>query len=162
MKSWDVWTDGQRVWKQWSVPTVTVVGRVDQKLFEKPRKGNGEKESFLSFKNCKTNFSFLCLLPSFLIHSANPQLRPVLIIVFTHVVCPSVPTFQNLAKQHKLRQCSLQVRMWVRLAEWIIADTCLVYSFIFGKVEKSFAILYFCRNQKRRFGENWNPSEQPK
>ena len=30
----------------------------------------------------------------FFIHSANPQPRPVVIIVFVHVVRTSVPTFQ--------------------------------------------------------------------
>ena len=40
-----------------------------------------------------------CYMWSVLIHSADPQSRLVLIIVFTHDVRPSVPTNQDFAKQ---------------------------------------------------------------
>ena len=66
----------------------------------------------------------LLLLPfEFLIHSADPQSRPVGIIVFAHVsVRTSVPTFQNIVKQTSRELMGL----CVRLAEWIIDDSCLV------------------------------------
>ena len=38
-----------------------------------------------------------------LIHSANPKSRSVEIVVFALVVRPSIPTFQNLAKQNKAK-----------------------------------------------------------
>ena len=60
-----------------------------------------------------------------LIHSANPQSRPVGIIVFAHVVRPSVPTFQNLEKQNKAKPM-FATGETAGLAEWIIDDTCLV------------------------------------
>ena len=55
-------------------------------------------------------------LHSLLIHSANPQSRPVGIIVFEHVVHTYVrvrPHFSNLAKQNNRKQCSLLARLWV-------------------------------------------------
>ena len=54
-----------------------------------------------------------------LIHSADQQSRLVGIIVFAHVICPSVHTFKNLAKLFATGET-------VALAEWIIDDTCLV------------------------------------
>ena len=62
----------------------------------------------------------------------DPQSRPVVIIVFTHVR-PYVrlsPLSQNLANKtnFKWKQCSL-------LAEWIIDDTCLV-CFVLLDIEK--------------------------
>ena len=41
-------------------------------------------------------------------------------------VCPSIPTFQNLAKQNKAKTM-FATGETVGLAEWIIDDTCLVY-----------------------------------
>ena len=65
-----------------------------------------------------------------LIHSANPQSRPIGIIVFAHVVRlsvrPSVPTFQNLAKLNKVKTM-FPTGDTVGLAEWVIDDTCLVF-----------------------------------
>ena len=64
----------------------------------------------------------------FLIHSAAPQSRPVVIIVFTHVVRTQVPTFQNLAKRYKFQVKTMFITgEIVGLAEWIIDDTCLVF-----------------------------------
>ena len=60
-----------------------------------------------------------------LIHSADPQSRPVGIIVFAHVVSTSVSTFQNLAKQNKAKT-KVTTSETVGLAVWIIDDTCLV------------------------------------
>ena len=49
-----------------------------------------------------------------LIHSANPQSRPVVITVFAHAVRPSIrPHFSNLAKQCNRKQWSLLARLWV-------------------------------------------------
>ena len=62
-----------------------------------------------------------------LIHSADPQSRPVGIIVFAHVVRTSVPTFQNLAKQNKTKTMSA-IGQTVGLVEWIIDDACLVFT----------------------------------
>ena len=53
---------------------------------------------------------FFPRLLSILIHSAYPQSRMIVIIVFAHVVRTYVPTFQTLAKQNK---CSLLARLWV-------------------------------------------------
>ena len=47
-----------------------------------------------------------------LIHSADPQSRPIVIIVFAHVVRPFVPTFQN-ETNFKRKQWSLLARLWV-------------------------------------------------
>ena len=69
--------------------------------------------------------AFLCIL----IHSAYPQSRPIVIIVFAHVVRPYsyVHTFQNLAKQKQISSEN-NAHYWrvVGPAEWIIDDTCLV------------------------------------
>ena len=66
----------------------------------------------------------------FLIHSADPQSRSVVIIVFVGAVRPSVPTFQNLAEQNKIQlKTMLTTGDTVGVAEWIIDDTWLVLSF---------------------------------
>ena len=65
------------------------------------------------------------LEPMFLIHEADPQSRPVVIIMFAHVVRSSV-------RPHFLKQNKFQVKTMfaigktVGLAEWIIDDTCFV------------------------------------
>ena len=90
-----------------------------------------------------------------LIHSADPQSRPVVIIVFTHVVRPSVPTFQNLAK-HKV-QAKIVIAT-VGLAEWIIADT-----HVLSLLNWAGAILNYCWillkcsfcNDLLQFSFNW-------
>ena len=67
-----------------------------------------------------------------LIHSTAQQSRPVVIIVFTHVVRTSDrpyvdPTFQNQAKQNKYQvKTMFTTGEIVGVAEWIIDDTCLV------------------------------------
>ena len=52
-----------------------------------------------------------------------------MLVLFPHVVCTSVsqsiPTFQNLAKQNKLRGVT------VGPTGWIIHDTCLVFMWLF-------------------------------
>ena len=57
----------------------------------------------------------------FLIHSADPQSRPVVIIIFSHVR-PSVPT-----------KTMFTTGETVGMAEWIIDDICL---FLFKKMRK--------------------------
>ena len=72
---------------------------------------------------------YVCVtvLDAILIHSAYPQSRLVVIIVFTHVIRPSVPTFQNLARQNKFQvKTMFTTGETVDLAEWINDDTCLV------------------------------------
>ena len=57
-----------------------------------------------------------------LIHSADPQSRPVWIIVFAHVR-PSVRPFQNLAKQNIFQAKTMfTTGETVGLADWIIDD----------------------------------------
>ena len=70
-----------------------------------------------------------------MIHSANPQSRPVGIIVFAYVVRPSVPTFQNLAKQNKVKTMFATGKT-VGLAEWIIDDTCLVFPLFLAAIKR--------------------------
>ena len=65
-----------------------------------------------------------------LIHSAHPQSRPVVIIVFAYVVRSSVPTSQNLAKHNKIQAKTMFTSgETVGLADWIIDDDCLVLLF---------------------------------
>ena len=70
---------------------------------------------------------------SFLIHSANPQLITAgNTSMFSHMlsVRPSVPTFQNLAKQNKFQvKTMFTTGDIVGPAEWIIHDTCLALDF---------------------------------
>ena len=70
---------------------------------------------------------------SFLIHEADPQSRPVVIIVSAHVR-PS-PLF---TKRNKLQAKTMfATGETVGLAEWIIDDTCLVsYLFIALRIER--------------------------
>ena len=61
-----------------------------------------------------------------LIHSADPQSRPVVITVFINVVRPSVSTLQNRAKQkHFQVKKVIAPGGTMGLAERIIDDTCL-------------------------------------
>ena len=62
-----------------------------------------------------------------LIHSADPQSQPVVIIVVCRYVCTFVTTFQNLAKQNKVQ--AFTTGEIVGLAEWIIDDTSIVFLF---------------------------------
>ena len=81
-------------------------------------------------------FTGIALLPpsrfpgyvGFLIHSADPQSRPVVIIIFAQIcVRTYVPTFQNIEKQNKRREKLVITTCGaVVLAEWIIDDICLV------------------------------------
>ena len=66
-----------------------------------------------------------------LIHSADPQSRPVVIIIFGHVVRPFVrpsPLFKS--RKTKQQKTMFATGVTLGLAEWIIDDTCLV-SFMF-------------------------------
>ena len=76
----------------------------------------------------------------FLIHSAGPQSRPVVIIVFAHVVRPSVCP-STLFKSSKTKQQKIMVATGetVGLAEWIINDTCLVFTILQTDFSKYFA-----------------------
>ena len=90
---------------------------------------------------------------SILIHSAASKSRPVAIIVFTHVVrpsvCPSVrpsvPTFQNVEKLNKFQvKTMFTTGEIVGMVEWIIDDTCLVIYFYwkcFDSLQKSVLII---------------------
>ena len=62
-----------------------------------------------------------------LIHAANPNSRPVGIIVFAHVVRPSVrpsPLFKS--RKTKQQKTMFATGVTMGLAYWIIDDTCLV------------------------------------
>ena len=68
-----------------------------------------------------------------LIHEADPQSRPVVIIVFVHVVRPSVPTFQNKTNVTR-KQCSLLARLWVwpsgsLMTHHVLFNTCVCNEF---------------------------------
>ena len=70
-----------------------------------------------------------------LIHSADPQSEPVVIIVFAHVVRPSVlisvPNFRNQAKQNKFQAKTMFTSVeTVGLAEWIMAYVALKKSLL--------------------------------
>ena len=65
-----------------------------------------------------------------LIHSADPQSRPVVIIVFAHVVrTPSIHFSKSNKTNFKRKQCLFTTGDTVCLAEWIIDDTCLIFLF---------------------------------
>ena len=67
-----------------------------------------------------------------LIHSANPQSRPVGIIVLAQVVRPSVRTPLFKSSKTKQQKTMFAIGETVGLAEWIIDDTCLVYFAFFA------------------------------
>ena len=68
------------------------------------------------------NKNNLLLYVLFVIHMADPQLRPVVIIVFAHVARPYVrPQFSKSSKT------MLVTGDTVDMAEWIIDDPCLVF-----------------------------------
>ena len=65
-----------------------------------------------------------------LIHSANPKSWPVGIIVFAHVVYPSVrPHFSNLEKQNNRQQCSLLAWLWVWSSGSLMTPVLWMYCF---------------------------------
>ena len=70
---------------------------------------------------------FLEALISLLIHSAGPQTRQVVIIVFVRVVSP------HFSKSNKFQAKTMfATGETVGLAEWIIDNTCLVLHFFQG------------------------------
>ena len=58
----------------------------------------------------------------YLIHEADPQSGPVIIIVSAYVIRPFVPTFQKKIPAKTM----FAAGMTVGLAKWIKDDTCLV------------------------------------
>ena len=56
---------------------------------------------------------------------------------------PSIPTFQNLAKQNKAKTMFATVG----LAEWIIVDTCLVI-LIVGHLDKNGIMVFYTKNSE--------------
>ena len=64
----------------------------------------------------------------FLIHEPDPQSLPVVIIVFAHVVRTSVRP--HFSKQNKFQgKTIITTGETVNLAQWIIADACLVFPY---------------------------------
>ena len=63
-----------------------------------------------------------------LIHSAASQSRPVVIIVFSHVVCPYVhPDFSKSSNAKQIQvKTMFTTKEFVGLDEWIMDDTCHV------------------------------------
>ena len=122
-------TDGQQLWKQESLPAMTVgrpIGSIKnlrekidfrgwvEKILGFIHAHQGRKYFFfkhsitfdwIGFENDNNKraiYRAIKQLLRILIHSADPQSRLVVIIVFTHVVCPSVrPHFSNLGEQNK-------------------------------------------------------------
>ena len=97
---------------------------------------NGNVAIFFKKKFCNTAFygncqslvrkHFLRVL-LLLIHSDNPKSRLVWIIVFAHVVRPSVrPHYSNLEKQNNRKQCYLLAWLWTGLVDhwWLLS--CLI------------------------------------
>ena len=92
----------------------------------------------------------VCNIHGKLIHSANPKSQSVGIIVFAHVVRPSVrtrvhtsvrPHFSNLEKQ------MFATGMTMGLAEWIIDDdTCLVNHYIRCQNKSTLSLRVHCNN----------------
>ena len=75
-----------------------------------------------------------------LIHSADPQTRPVVIIIFTQI---SVRTFQNIAKQNKRRvKIMITSDGTVGLAEWIIDDFVFHSKYLLHSLRKSDKLCY--------------------
>ena len=74
-----------------------------------------------------------------LIHSANPQSRPVGIM--SSVRTPFVHSFQNLAKQNKVKTM-FATGETVDLAEWITVDTCLVFIY-FAVIQVMSLVTFF-------------------
>ena len=64
-----------------------------------------------------------------MIHEADPQLRPVMITIFTHAVRPY---FSKSAKQNKVQEKTGFAN--VSLAEGIIDDTCLVVFYLNSRI----------------------------
>ena len=67
-----------------------------------------------------------------LVHKADPQLGSVMITIFTCVICPSVPTFQNFAIQNKIHVkivIAAKISRNVGLADEIIDDIRLICDF---------------------------------
>ena len=83
----------------------------------------------------RTNFFLFSL-----IHEANPQSRPVVIIVLAYVVRsyvrqyvhPSVPTFQNQTN-FKRKQCLLMARLWVWPSGSLMTSVLFFLSFLSQK-----------------------------
>ena len=70
-----------------------------------------------------------------MIHSADPQSRPVVIIIFAHVVRSFVrPSVRPLFKSSTTKQQKIMVATGgtVGLVEWFIDDSCLVIIFFTG------------------------------
>ena len=65
--------------------------------------------------------------PGSLLHSADPQSRPVGIIVFAHVIRPSVRHHFSKSSNKSQAKTMFASGETVGLAEWIIDDTCLVF-----------------------------------
>ena len=81
-----------------------------------------------------------------MIHTADPKSRLVVIIIFAHIsVRPSVPTFQNMAKQTCLK--IIIAGGTVGRAERIIDDTFLV-SFYIEILLDYFALIGFFRTRR--------------
>ena len=110
---WPIWTDADFS-KSWSVLLLEVCGKASP-LLPKKKLCLCQKEAF-----------FFLLDP----HGRPTVTTPVhKWSLYTHVL--SVPTFQNLAKQNKFQAKTMcTMGETVRLAEWIIDDTCLL-PFIF-------------------------------
>ena len=88
-----------------------------------------------------------------LIHEAYPQSRPVVIIVFVHVVRSSVRP--HFSKQNNFQaKAMFSTGETVGLAEWIIDDTCLVsicfllFTSFFKKMGRTYKVHTYGRTSR--------------
>ena len=85
-----------------------------------------DKRSKVEISELVLNYVPFLIMPLF-----DPLGRPTVMAGRDHCfcTCPSVPTFQNLAKQNK-DKTMFATGKTVGQGEWIIDDTCLVYIII--------------------------------
>ena len=84
---------------------------------------NRDKKFLCIFSNHAINMDVLKFFTvTLLIHEADPQSQPAVIIVSAHVVRPSVP----FSTKQKPISSENNVRYWQDCGSWIIDDACLV------------------------------------
>ena len=88
---------------------------------------------------------------------SQPQFRPVVITIFTHVVCPSVHT----SSVSKLKyQAEITAGRDCGLSEWIIDDSCLVFNILLLGLPMALLCMHWFG---RKLGTKikWNETDVP-